>query len=310
VFAPTSISSLCAVAAYPSRPISFIVPFPPGGPTDRLVRALTLETGKALAATIVVINRPGGSTIVAAQALALAKPDGYTIGIVPVSVNRHRLLNRTTLDVAKDFTLLAGVAGQTFGLVVRASSPLTSVAEVVAFAKARPETVRYGTSGIASHTHVAMEHFCALAGIRLAHIPFKGGIETTAALLAGEIELLAEAAVWLPYVEAGRLRVIATWTERRVPRLPNVPTMQELGYSLVMTAPFGVGGPAGLEPQVISVLAPALKQAVLSSSFKSACDQVLAPVLYQDAHDFRRYVEENYAWEAGMVVSLGLRDKI
>ena len=288
----------------------FIVPFPVGGPTDPLMRTLTELLGEALHAKVVVENRPGGSTLVAAQALARAKPDGYTIGIVPVSIDRLRLLKRTELSVVDDFTLLARAAGQTFGLVARADSRWTSIPRLVAFAKAHPETLTYGTSGILSQTHVAMEEFCETAGLRMIHVPFKGGVETARALLAGDIDLLAEAAMWLPDVEAGRFRALATWTELRVPSLLDVPTMKELGYPFVMTAPIGVGAPSGLEPQVASLLAGALKDAILSNAFKAACDEVLAPVLYQDGDDFKRFVQENYAADAALIERLDLRDKI
>lgn len=309
--AAAAFSGLSGVALagtdYPSRPITFIVPFPAGGPTDRIIRALTTRAGKVPGWTFVVESRPGGSTTIAAQALANAKPDGYTIGIVPLTLNRLNELGKTKLDVLKDFTLIARVVGQTHGIVVRADSPFRSVADVVKAANAKPDRVTYGTSGLASHTHVAMEDFSRTAGVKLTHIPFKGGTESLKSVLAGEIDLMTDAALWAPMVDAGKLRLLATWGESRTARYPDVPTMKELGYNLVMTAPFGIGGPAGLDAQAMQKLRSVLREAIQSAEFREECDHILAPVMYQDADDFRRYAQENRAVEKALVNRIGLK---
>ena len=294
---------------YPSKPITLLIPFPPGGSTDRLLRVLANVAGAAIGQPFVIESKPGGSTMIAAQLLARAKPDGYTIGVLPLSMNRLRLLGKTTLEL-KDFTPLARVGGQTFGIVVKADSPLKSIADVVRLAKEKPGTVSYGTAGIASHTHVGMEDFSLMAGVKLNHIPFKGSAETANALLGDQIDLLVEAASWAPFVEAGKMRVLAVWTEQRVASFPNVPTMKELGYDLVMTAPFGLGAPAGLDPQVSLKLREALKKAVLSNEFKTEADKILTPVMYQDADEFLKFGQANYAVEKAMVERIRLKEKL
>ena len=294
---------------YPSKPITLLIPFPPGGSTDRLLRVLAAVAGTAIGQPFVIESKPGGSTMIAAQLLARAKPDGYTIGVLPLSMNRLRLLGKTTLEL-KDFTPLARVGGQTFGIVVKADSPLKSIADVVRLAKEKPGAVSYGTAGIASHTHVGMEDFSLMAGVKLNHIPFKGSSETANALLGDQIDLLVEAASWAPIVESGKMRVLAVWTEQRVASFPNVPTMKELGYDLVMTAPFGLGAPAGLDPQVSLKLREALKKAILSNEFKTEADKILTPVMYQDADEFLKFGQANFAVEKAMVERIRLKEKL
>jgi len=292
---------------YPSRPITFFVPFPAGGPTDRIIRAMTTQAAKYLGQSFVIESKPGGSTTIAAQALANAKSDGYTLGIVPMTINRLNALGRTKIDVLKDFSFIARVVGQTHGLVVRADSPFKSVADIARAAKERPGLISYGTSGVVSHTHVAMEDFSRTAGVKLNHIPFKGGTESLKALIGGEIDLMADSALWAPMVDAGKARLLATWGDARSARYPNVPTMKELGYNLVMMAPFGIGGPVGVDARTLAKLRVAFREAIRSPEFREECDRVLAPVMYQDADEFRRYAEANLTLERALVARLNLK---
>lgn len=298
-----------ADTGFPVKPIILMIPFPPGGSTDRLLRTLAKVAGDELGQPFVIDSRPGGSSMIAAQLLARAKPDGYTIGVLPLSIDRQRLIGKTKLEF-KDFTPLARVAGQTFGIVSKPGSPFNSIADVVRLAKERPGTVTYGTAGIASHTHVGMEDFSQMAGIKLLHVPFKGGAETSMALQGGQIDLLVESAFWAPIVEAGKMHALAVWTEQRMPQLPNVPTMKELGYDLVMTAPFGMGAPAGLNPEASMKLRQALRKAILSPEFKAESDKILAPVMYQDADEFRKFGQANYALEKALVERIKLKEKL
>jgi tripartite-type tricarboxylate transporter receptor subunit TctC len=292
---------------YPSRPITFFVPFPAGGPTDRIIRAMTTQASKRLGQAFVIESKPGGSTTIAAQALANAKPDGYTLGVVPMLMNRLNALGRTKIDVLKDFSFIARAVGQTHGLVVRADSPFKSVADIVRAAKEKPGQITYGTAGVLSNTHVAMEDLSRTVGARLNHIPFKGGTESLKALIGGEIDLMADSAGWVPMVDAGKARLLATWGESRSARYPNVPTMKELGYHLVMMAPFGVGAPAGVDAQTLAKLRGAFREAIQSPEFREECDRVLAPVMYMDADEFRRFAEENRTLERDLVARLNLK---
>jgi tripartite-type tricarboxylate transporter receptor subunit TctC len=189
-------------------------------------------------------------------------------------------------------------------MVTRSDSRFRSVADVVKAAKEKPQVITYGTSGVATHPHVAMEDFAERAGIQLNHIPFKGGTESLKALLAGEIDLLTESALWAPYVDSGQCRLLATWSDQRTARYPSVPTMKELGYPLMFYGSFGLGGPVGIETQVLNRLRQVFKQAILSPEFKTECDSILAPIMYLDGEDFRKFAQENYTQEKVLVERL------
>ncbi|MES2960651.1 MAG: tripartite tricarboxylate transporter substrate binding protein [Pseudomonadota bacterium] len=289
---------------YPSRPIRVIVPFPAGGTTDRTVRALTQLAAGAMGQSFVIENKPGGSTLIAAQALMRAKSDGYTIGIVPMTLNRLRALGKTQIDAANDFSFIARVVGQTHGLVARSDRSYRSVADIVAAAKERPGHITYATSGVASITHAAMEDFADRASIQLRHVPFKGGPESLHALLGGEVDLMAESPIWASEVDSGRCRLLAIWNEQRLARYPSVPTMKELGHPLVFDGTVGLGGPAGIKDPMLARLRQVFKQAIQSTEFEAECDKLLAPVLYLDGDGFRRYALENLIQERALVQRL------
>jgi len=289
---------------YPVRPITVIVPFPAGGTTDRTVRALTQLATGAMGQSFVIENKPGASTLIAAQALARARPDGYTIGIVPMTLNRLRALGKTAIDTAKDFSFIARMVGQTHGLVARSDSPYRSVADIVGAAKAMPGTITYATSGVASITHTAMVDFADRSAIELRHVPFKGGAESLRALLGGEVDLVVESPLWMADVDSGRCRLLAIWNDQRLARYPTVPTMKELGYPLVFDGTVGLGGPAGIKEPALAKLRMVFRQAILSPEFQAECDKMLAPVMYLDAEDFRRYAQENLVQERTLVQRL------
>lgn len=295
---------------WPSRPIVFICPWPPGGTADTTMRALAAEAAKFLGTTMVVENKTGAAGMIGAAAILAAKPDGYTIGQIPLSVTRFSQLGTFKYDPLKDITYIARANGQTFGIASLTDSKWKSIAEVVADAKARPGLITYATSGIAGQTHVGMEEFAMAAGIQVNHIPYKGGSEALQALLGGHVDLLADSSSWAPLVAAGKLRLLASWGEQRIARFPAAPTLKELGYKVVMNAPNGIGAPKGLDPQAHAKLREAFRKAILSDEFKKSCDRIDSIVMYQDADDYRKYVEASFEHEKTLIKALGLKDKL
>ena len=293
-----------AATAYPARAITVIVPFPAGGTTDAILRTLLRLVAEDTGHAFAVENKPGASTLIAARALMRAAPDGHTIGVLPMILNRLRALDRTDIDVAKDFSFIARIIGQTHGLVVRSKAPYRDVADIVATARRQPAALSYGTSGVASTTHVAVEDFAQRSGIHLRHIPFKGGTESLRALLAGEVDLLAEAPVWAEAVDSGRCRLLAIWNEQRVSRYPATPTMTELGHPTLFSGTVGLGAPAGVAAPVLELLRAMFRRAVLSPAFKVACDRLLATVQYLDGEEFRAYAVDNFLHETALVERL------
>jgi tripartite-type tricarboxylate transporter receptor subunit TctC len=303
-------ASALADSNYPSRPVTFICPWPAGGTADATMRVLMREMAKHLGQPVVFENRAGASGMIGARAIATAQPDGYTIGQIPISVTRFSQLGTVPFDPLKDFSYLARTSGQTFGIVVRADSRYKTLADLVNDAKTNPGKVNYATSGVAGATHVGMEELCMAAGIKMNHIPYKGGAPALSDLLGGQVEVLADSSSWAPHVEQGKLRLLATWGEQRPPRFRNAPTLKDAGYDVVVDAPNGVGAPRGLDLKVEAKLRDALRKAVMSDEFKQACDKIDAPVMYLDANDYRKFVLEQYVREKRLIEKLNLKEQI
>jgi tripartite-type tricarboxylate transporter receptor subunit TctC len=296
--------------AYPARPITFICPWPAGGTADTTMRALCGIASRNLGQPFVVENKTGAAGMLGTAALVNAKPDGYTIGQIPLSVTRFAQLGTVKFDPLKDITYICRTNGQTFGIATRTESPWKNIAELVAHAKANPGKVTYGTAGVAGQTHVGMEEFAMIAGIELNHIPYRGGADALQALLGGHVDLLPDSSSWAPHVLQGKLRLLATWGEERLPRFGSVPTLKELGYKVVMNAPNGVGAPRGLDPQVTQKLRDAFKQATLSDEFRKECEKLDMIVMYQDADEYRKFIQASYEHEAKLIEKLRLKEKM
>ena len=293
---------------YPERPITFICPWPAGGTADQSMRALCQVASRALGQPIAVENKVGASGMIGTKAMASAKPDGYTIGQIPISVTRFSQLGTLQLDPLKDLTYLARTSGQTFGIATPAESRFKSLQDVVAFAKANPGKLTYAHAGIGGATHVGMEEFAMAAGIQFNHVPYKGGAEALQAVLGGHVDLLADSSSWAPHVEAGKLKLLATWGEQRTARFKNAPTLKELGYNVVVDAPNGIGAPKGLDPAITQKLRDAFRVAVASPEFKQVADKIDAPVLYLDGPDYEKYVASIHQKETTLIDKLKLKE--
>ncbi len=293
---------------YPSRPITFICPWPAGGTADQSMRSICQVAAGVLKQPIAVENRAGAAGMIGAKAIAAARPDGYTIGQIPISVTRFSQLGMLQADPRKDFTYLARTSGQTFGIAVLPNSPFKTLKDMVAAAKASPGKVTYAHSGIGGATHVGMEEFALAAGIGLNAIAYKGGAPALQDTLGGQVDMLVDSSSWAPHVEAGKLRLLATWGEQRTPRFKDAPTLKELGYQVVVDAPNGIGAPRGLPPDVEKKLRDALRFAVASDEFKAVADRIDAPVMYLDGPDYLKYVQVMYDRETNLIGRLKLKE--
>lgn len=301
-------SAAAQQGAYPNRPIRFICPWPPGGTADTTMRALCRVASAELGQPITVENRSGAAGMIGAAAIATAQPDGYTIGQVPLSVTRFSQLGSFQHDPRSDFTFIARTAGQTFGIAVRADSRFRTIQDVVAAAQAKPDTVTYATSGVAGQTHIGMEEFSHAAKIRMSHVPFKGGADALQGVLGGHVEVLADSSSWAPLVRDGRFRLLATWSEQRLAGFPDVPTLKESGYNVVMQAPNGVAAPKGLDPAVTARLRQAFRNAALSAEHTETCNRLDMVVMYLDGEDYRKFVAQNYEEEKVIIERLKLKE--
>lgn len=295
-------------SVYPERPITFICPWPAGGTADLTMRAVCNSAAKTLGQTIVVDNKAGASGMLGLRAMASAKPDGYTIGQIPISVTRFSQLGTVQIDPLKDLIYIARTSGQTFGIAVRADAPWKTLKDFVAAAKASPGKLTYGSAGIGGATHVGMEEFALAAGVQFNHIPYKGGAPALQDLIGGQIDALADSSSWAPHVKAGKLRLLATWGEKRTQDFPDVPTLRDQGFDVVVDAPNGIGAPKGLDPAIEKRLREAFKFAAASPEFAAACDKIDAPVMYLDGPDYEKYVQASYRKETLLIQRLKLKE--
>jgi tripartite-type tricarboxylate transporter receptor subunit TctC len=252
---------------YPSRPLMWVVPFPPGGPTDSHSRLITKVLSEKLGQTVVVENKGGAGGIVGTEYVVNAKPDGYTILYASSgAMTIYQFLHKLSYDPAKSLTPVRGVSESPMLLMVRADSPFKTLADLVAYAKKNPEKVNYATLGAGSTNHIIGEMLQADAKIKMTHIPYKGTAPALADLLAGTVDLAFDLAVTMKeQIEAGKLRALAVSGSQRLARLPDVPTFAEQGYPGVVLA---VGGfvmvPAGTPQPVVDRLADALGEVMQS----------------------------------------------
>src|SRR3954468_3725629 len=240
--------------SWPSKPMRLIVPFPPGGPTDLIGRTAAKMLSDALGQPVVVDNRAGGGGTVGLGALAKSAPDGYTIGMTAITLATAPHLGPVPFDTFNDFSLITNLVQTTPMVAAHPGFPANTLAELIAYARANPGKVAYGTPGVATVPHLAAEMLQNAAGIKLVHVPYKGTAQLSQDLLAGALTLSFESSLTLAYpnIKAGKLKPIVMLSARRSALLPDVPTAAESGYPAISASPwFGFGGPAGLAPEQV-----------------------------------------------------------
>ena len=301
--------SLTAFAqSYPSRPVTFIVPWPPGGSTDLAMRSLAVIAEKHLGQRIVIENKPGVSGTMGAQALAQgAKPDGYTIAQMPITVFRLPHMTKMAFDPVNDFSWIIHLTGYTFGVVVRADSPWKNWAEFIAYAKANPGKVTYATPGNGTSLHITMEDIALREGIQWVQVPFKGYAEGATSLLGGHVMAHADSTGWAEQVNAGRLRLLSTWGAQRTKRWPEVPTLKDLGYPIVSNSPYGLAGPKGMDPAAVQVLHDAFKKALEDPEYQKTLDKFDQEAYYLNSADYAALAKKTYEEERVAIKRLNLK---
>ena len=293
---------------FPKRPITLIIPWPPGGPTDIELRPLAEAAGRILGQPIVIDNKAGATgTLGPATMAATAKPDGYTISQIPVTALRLPYMQKTVFDPLKDFTYIIHVSGYLFGVAVMADSQWKTWKELVAYAKENPGKLHYASPGAGGTQHLTMEELAKKHGIKWIHVPFKGAAETNAALLGGHVEVLAGGASLGPLVDAGKVRMLNVWTEQRSPRFPDAPTLLEEGEGIVSASPYGIAGPKGMDPKVVKILHDAFKQAIDDPAHMKAIESLTQPIIYKGTEEYNQFVKETIAKERKLIEELGLK---
>jgi tripartite-type tricarboxylate transporter receptor subunit TctC len=297
-------------AEFPSKPVTLICPWPPGGSTDVTMRSLAEATAKHLGQPIVVENKPGGSgTVGPATMAATAKPDGYTIAQIPITVFRLPFIQKVTWDPLRDFSYILHVSGYVFGVAVKADSPWKTWAEFVGHAKANPGKVTYASPGAGTTLHITMEMLARKDGVKWTHVPFKGSAETIPAVLGGHVMAVADSTSWGPQVDAGNLRLLNTWGNQRTRKWPKVPTLKELGYGIVSNSPFGFGGPKGMDAKIVKTLHDAFRKGMDEPSYQKTLDQLDMEPFYLGTDEYVKYVKQLVAESKEQVDLLGMGKK-
>jgi tripartite-type tricarboxylate transporter receptor subunit TctC len=297
--------------AYPTRPITIIVPFPPGGIADLTARPLAAALERGFKQPVVVSNKAGAAGAVGMQSVAIARPDGYTLllGLVSISIipEVDALFGRPPAFTREQFVGIARLNADPPLLVANAAMPWKSVEELLEDARKRPGEITYASSGIYGASHVPLEMLLhAAGGLKMRHLPTTGGGPATTAVLGKHAALWASPpALAVPHVKAGKLRPLATWGASRLASFPDVPTLRELGYDVEYSLWAGLFAPSGVPAGVVKALREATRQAVADSDFKAAMDKAQTPIAYQDADEFKAWWDRDAAMLARVIKKIG-----
>src|SRR5437867_12719341 len=298
-----SLAVLAAVAVasaqepYPSRPITMVAPFPPGGIADLTARPVAAAMEKVLKNPVGVLNKTGAAGAVGMQFVATSKPDGYTLLLALSSISiipeADKLFGRPPAFTVDQFAPIALISADPTILVVPADKPWKTAKDFIADAKRRPGQISFSSSGVYGTLHMAMELFSHAAGIRLRHVPYAGAGPALTAILGGHVDALASGpAVVLPHIKSGKLRPLAGWGAARVAALPDVPTFKELGYP---GAEFyiwaGLFAPRDTPPPALAALRASVGAAVGDPDFRAAMDKLETPVAFKQGEEFRKFFE-------------------
>ncbi len=279
---------------FPTRPVTMVVPFPPGGVADITGRPLAIALEKILKQPVVPSNRPGAGGAVGNAVVANAKPDGYTVLMALSSISvipeADKLFDRKPAYALDQFAPIALITADPTILVVHPSLPVKSLKELVALARARNGEMSYSTSGIYGALHMPMEMFLHAAKLKMRAVHTTGGGPAITTLLGGHVEMTAGGpAAISSHVKAGKLRTIVSWGAKRIPAHPDVPTFKEQGYDIEYFIWAGVFVPAATPEPVQKTLRDAVKRAVEDPDFKATMAKLDSPIAYLDAPDFAKY---------------------
>jgi len=309
-----ALAALCAVSAqaqtYPNRPITMIVPFPPGGIADITGRPFAAAMSRLLGQPVVVENKAGAGGAVGHALAARAAPDGYTVmmalsSIVAIPVAEEVNGRQPTYRMS-DFLPIALVSADPTVLMVPAAAPWKTLKDLVEDAKARPGKVSYSSSGIYGTTHTAGEMFAQAAGIQLLHVPYKGGGPSMAAALANEVMFTIQSpGVANPHVKSGKFRLLGSWGGKRIATLPDLPTMKEQGYDAEFYIWCALFAPAGVPPEVAARLRSVARQVVQEQDFRRAMEGMNTPIDYREGADFQAFLESDGARLGQVIRKMG-----
>jgi tripartite-type tricarboxylate transporter receptor subunit TctC len=275
----------------PRHPITVLNPAPPGGALDLQLRFLAERAGRVLGQPIIVENKPGASTTLAGALVVGAKPDGNKLAVVLANSFRYPYYEKVAWNPLRDFDYITGLGAFALGVIVKSDSPWRSIEELIAAGKSAAGKLSYGTGGQGTTGHLLMLDIERTVHAEFMHVPYKGGPETSRALLSREVDFIVEAGAPFAQVDAGAFRVLAFATEKPLSRYPGVPTLRERGIDLVGWSGYGLVGPKGLPDDVIETLGAAFKDAAKDPAYQELLDRLVLTTWSIDSKQYRQWAE-------------------
>jgi tripartite-type tricarboxylate transporter receptor subunit TctC len=302
--------STAAQGAWPDRPVRLIVPYPPGGTSDNLGRLVAERLGAKLGATVIVDNKPGGTTQIGTELAARAAPDGYTVllGAVTAFTVLPHLRSKLPYDPKRSFEPLGGIAEYLSVVAVRKDLGVGSLAELIALAKARPGKLSYGSAGLASFGHIAGEILQREAGVDMLHVPFKGSADAATALAAGQVDVLIDGAA-VPLAKAGRVVPLAAFSAARHPELPAVPSLSETGIALKRPKGPGWGlfTPKGTPAAINDRISRALQDLLAEPDTQARLQRISTVPDWRTPEQLERAIEADWKFYGELLPAIGMR---
>jgi tripartite-type tricarboxylate transporter receptor subunit TctC len=307
------VGGAAAQEPYPSRPITIVAAFPPGGLADLTARPLAAALERILRQPVVVANKAGAAGAVGNHFVATSKPDGYTLLMALVSISTlpevDKLFGRTPNYTIDQFVGIARMNAEPSVITVRGNAPWKTLKDVVEDAKKRPTQIVHTSSGLYGASHVPFAMFLHAAGLTMRHLPTTGGGPMMNALLGGHAEIVASVPTLVaPHMPTGQVRLLAHTGKGRLPAFPDVPSLKELGYDVEYYAWAGLVAPRGVPPSALKILGDAVRQAVKEPEVVTASQKLQTPVAYQDAEEFNRWWRSDAETLAGVIKKIGKVD--
>jgi len=295
--------------AYPAKPVRVVVVFPPGGATDVVARIVFQKVGEQMNQQFIIDNRAGAGGMIGAALVAKSPPDGYTLMVYSQTLlaNAH-LYEKPPYDAMKDFTGITALSRLVGMLGVHPSMPVRTVKDFIALAKSRPGELLYGSAGIGAYQHLSMSSLSNAIGVKMNHVPFKGGAPAVVALIGGEIHtILTPVAEVYPYLKSGRVRPIAVSSEKRITQYPDVPAISETVPGFEFTSWFGSFVPTGTPRPIIDRLNAEIKRALADPDVSSKLSVQALDSMYMTQEDFARHLRTDYDRLREVVKASGAR---
>ncbi len=291
---------------FPVRPITLWVPWPAGGATDLTLRLLAEIAGRHLQQKVLTENRAGAGGTLCMPILQQAAPDGYTLAQMPQPVFRAPHTQKVLWDPVRDTTPILQLTGVTFGVLVPATSPIQTLDDLFAAVAVKPGEFNIATNGAGTTPHLVLDELLGRRQLKYVHVPYKGTAEQLVAIASGQVMAGVNSTGFAPFVESGRLRLLATMGAQRSRRFPHVPTLKELGHGIVAQSPYGIAGPRGIPAAVVAILHDAFKAALFDPQLITELAKYDQEPAYLGPEDYARVMREAFAAEKAVVERLGL----